>query len=277
MSARLAFLGPRGTYTEEAALAYNPSAELVPCATISSVAAAVAAASADSGIVPIENSLEGSVNETLDILVQGDQLHIRDELILRIDHHLLARPGLRMEDLRVIYSHPQALGQCRRYIEAKFPSAQIVAALSTAAAVADVMMRGDAAAIGNQRAAALYGAATLDSRIQDSENNYTRFVVLSPQDHVPTGQDKTSLAFTFAVADRPGLLVSVLNGFAERGINLSKIESRPGGQRLGVYVFLVDIDGHRQDALLADVLQQVGALCSFFRILGSYPRCPLPR
>lgn len=276
MSRRLAFLGPRGTYTEEAALRHDPEAELVPYSSPGAIAAAVEAREVEAGVAAIENSLEGAVNETLDALVHGNELYIHDELILRIDHMLLVKPGVSREDVRVIFSHPQALAQCRHYIEANFPGAEVVAALSTATAVKETMGRGDSAAIGNRRAAELYGAQVLSAAIQDRPNNFTRFVVLAREDHAPTGRDKTSLAFTFAVEDRPGQLVSVLAGFAGHGINLSKIESRPGGERLGVYVFLVDIDGHRQDAVLSSVLQEVSGLCSFFRIMGSYPRCPLP-
>lgn len=272
MSRRLAYLGPRGTYSEEAALLYDPNAQLQACASITAIANAVASGETEAGIAPIENSLEGAVNETLDILVHDPRLFIYSELVLKIDHYLLARPTSTAGDIRVIFSHPQALGQCRRYIEKNFPQAEVVAALSTARAVEEMLAQESAAAIGNRRAAALYGAAILASEIQDRKNNFTRFVVLSQQDHPPTGQDKTSLAFTFSVEDRPGLLVGALSAFAQRGINLSKIESRPGGERLGVYVFLADVDGHRQEPLLAEALAEVEAKCSFFRIMGSYPR-----
>lgn len=272
MARRLAFLGPRGTFTEEAALRYDSQAELIPCPTISAVAAAVDSREADEGVVPIENSLEGSVNETLDVLVHDSQLHVRAELVLRIAHQLLVKPGTSAQEIEVVFSHPQALAQCRRFIEANLAQAEPVAALSTAAAVEEMLQRTGAAAIGNARAAAIYGADILFDDIQDRKENFTRFVVLAPQDGLPTGADKTSLAFTFAFEDRPGQLVSALDEFASRGINLTKIESRPGGDRLGVYVFLADVDGHHTDSLLSEALAAVNAKCSFFRLMGSYPR-----
>ncbi|MDW8008320.1 MAG: prephenate dehydratase [Chloroflexota bacterium] len=269
---RLAYLGPRGTFSEEAALRYDPEAQHLPLPSISAVAAAVAAGMADMGVVPIENSLEGSVPETLDVLVHESDLLVRSELVLPIEHHLLVPPGVEASQVKVIFSHPQALAQCRRFIERCFPKAEVVAALSTAAAVEEAMARQDAAAIGNRRAAQLYGAQVLAESIQDRRPNLTRFVVLAREDHPPTGRDKTSLAFAFATEDRPGLLVGALTEFSSRGINLSKIESRPTGDKLGTYIFLVDVDGHRQEPLLAEALEAVRRQCSFFRILGSYPK-----
>ncbi len=269
---RLAYLGPPGTFSEEAALRYGPQAERLPLPSISAVAAAVATGMADAGVVPIENSLEGSVPETLDVLVHESELAICSELVLPIEHHLLVPPGLEASQVRIIYSHPQALAQCRRFIERCFPKAEVVAALSTAAAVEEAMARQDAAAIGTRRAAQLYGAQVLAESIHDRRPNLTRFVVLAREDHPPTGRDKTSLAFTFATEDRPGLLVAALTEFASRRINLSKIESRPTGDRLGTYIFLVDVDGHRQEPELAEALEAVRRQCSFFRILGSYPK-----
>lgn len=272
MSRRLAFFGPRGTYSEEAALRYDPEAELLPFATITAVAYAVDSGMADEGVVPVENSLQGSVTETLDILIHDSKLAIRSEIVHPIEHLLLAAAGTRASDVKVIYSHPQALAQCRGFIERCFPKATVEAALSTAAAVEELAGKRDAAAIGNRRAAELYGAEVLAEGIQDREPNVTRFVVLAREDHPPTGRDKTSLAFAFAVEDRPGLLVSALQEFSDRGINLSKIESRPSKERLGVYIFLADLDGHRTDPALYESLERVREKCSFFRILGSYPR-----
>ncbi len=270
---RLAFLGPPGTFSEEAALRYDPRAEPVPMASITAVAAALEAGMADEAIVPVENSLEGSVPETLDVLIHGSQpLAVRSELVLPIEHYLLVKPGLKAGAVKVLFAHPQALGQCRGFVERCFPKAVIEAALSNAAAVEEMMARDDAAAIGTSRAAEIYGAEVLARGIHDRSPNVTRFVVLAREDHQPTGDDKTSLAFAFAVEDRPGLLVAALREFSERGINLSRIESRPSKERLGTYIFLVDVDGHRSEEPLAETLERVREKCSFFRVLGSYPR-----
>ena len=272
MSARLAYLGPPGTFTEEAALGYDGEAQLIPFPSIPAVAAAVRSGMADEGVVAIENSLEGSVTDTLDVLIHESQVLIRKELILPIEHKLLVRPGTQVTDIRVIYSHPQALGQCRHFIERCFPKATLVAALSTAAAVEEMMAsEHPAAAIGTGRAAQLYGAEVMATGIQDEQSNITRFVVLATTDHPPTGADKTSLCFSFAV-DRPGALCEVLQEFAQRTINLAKLESRPSKESLGRYIFLVDLEGHREDRPVAEALAQVREKTSLFKVFGSYPR-----
>jgi prephenate dehydratase len=272
-SLRLAFLGPPGTFSEEAALKYASDGQAVPMATITAAFSAVESAMADEAIVPIENSLEGSVPETLDLLVHSPRpLSIRRELILPIDHLLLTRPGAPAETVKVIFAHPQALGQCRGFVERCFPKATVEAALSNSAAVEEMMARDGAAAIGTRRAAEIYGAEVLAKGIQDRNPNVTRFVVLGRSDHEPTGDDRTSVALAFVTEDRPGLLVGALQEFSDRGINLSKIESRPSKEKLGTYIFLMDVDGHRTSATLAEALAAIEERCSFFRILGSYPR-----
>jgi prephenate dehydratase len=273
MPLRLAYLGPPGTFSEEAALRYEPSAQLIPMSSITAVVSAVDTGMADQGIVPIENSLEGSVTETLDLLIHSPRpLSICHELTLPIEHYLLVRPGTTAGQVKVVFAHPQALGQCRGFIERCFPKAAVEAALSNSAAVEEMMAREDAAAIGTRRAAEIYGAEVLAANIADRSPNLTRFVVLAREDHPPTGDDKTSLAFAFAVEDRPGLLVGALQEFSSRSINLSKIESRPSKEKLGAYIFLVDVDGHRSEPTLAEALERVRQKCSFFRVLGSYPR-----
>lgn len=271
MSRRLAYLGPPGTFSEEAGLLHDPEAQLLPFVSVAAVAAAVDSGMADEGVVAIENSLEGSVNETLDILIHESGLSICRELVLPIEHCLLAAPGASSSDVEVIYSHPQALGQCRRFLERCFPKAHPEAALSTAAAVEQMLTQQGAAAIATRRAAELYGAHILAHGIQDNLANKTRFVVLAPHDCQPTGQDKTSIAFSVA-HDRPGTLVGVLHQFSDRQINLTKIESRPSKEELGVYVFLVDMDGHRTDPAVAEALEQVREQAFFFKVFGSYPR-----
>lgn len=268
---RLAYLGPPGTFTEEAALRYLPSAELQPYASESAVASAVESGETDEGVLAIENSLEGSVTRTLDILVHESPLAIRHELILPIEHCLIVRPGMSADDVRVIYSHPQSFGQCRHYLERRFPEARQEASLSNAAAVQEVLRVDGAAAIGPARAASLHGAHALERGIQDHAHNKTRFVVLGKEDNRPTGRDKTSMAFTVA-HDQPGTLVGVLHEFSDRGINLTKIESRPSREELGIYVFLLDLEGHRSEPAVAEALAAVKAKAHFFRVLGSYPR-----
>lgn len=269
---RLAYLGPPGTFGEMAALRYAPGAKLVPCPSHAAVAAAVEAGEADEGVVAIENFLNGSVAETLDILIHESNLRIQHELVLPIEHHLVAAPGTQANDVSVIYSHTQALGQCRRYLAREFPGAHLEAALSTAQAVEFAVVRGKgAAAIGTMRAAEVYGAAVLAENIQDSDQNVTRFVVLGHGEQPSTGHDRTSIAFTFA-NDRPGALASVLNEFASRSINCTKIESRPTKQVFGEYVFLIDFEGHQDDAICRDALEQVRPLCETLKVFGSYPR-----
>lgn len=267
---RLTYLGPPGTFSEEAALRYAPAADRLPAPSITSAAVSVAEGRADEAIVPIENSLEGSVTETLDLLVHRLTLCLCHEIILPIEHCLIAAPGVPVAAVRAVYSHPQALAQCRAYLDRRLPQAERIAALSTVQAVETVLGRPDAAAIAPRRAATLHQAALLEAGIQDDPRNRTRFVVLAPHDAAPTGDDKTSLAFN--VVDRPGALVHVLQIFAAAGINLTKIESRPAREDLGVYVFLVDLNGHRLDSAVAAVLEQVRRATTTLKILGSYPR-----
>ena len=277
MTTRLAYFGPPGTNTEEAALKYSSlqggDFDLVPFPTITSTAMAVSAGKADAAILPVENSLDGAIGETLDFLVHTPEpVFIRDELVLLIEHYLLAKPGVSIGQVRVIKSIPTVFAQCRGYIERNFPNATIEGAISTAAAVEEVMGRDDAAAIGNKRAGELYGAVTLASGLQDRSPNHTRFVIIAREDHARSGDDRTSVAFAFATEDRPGQLVAALSEFGSRSINLSKIESRPSKEKLGTYIFLVDLAGHRTDPPLAEALAVVEEGCSFFRVLGSYPR-----
>ncbi len=268
---RVAYLGPPGTFTEEAALLYLPAAERLSFPSESAVVDAVESEDADVGVLAIENSLEGSVTRTLDALIHESALVIRREIVLPIEHCLITRPGTAIADVRTVHAHPQALSQCRRFIERVLPEAAQQASLSNAAAVEEIMRREGAAAIGSARAADVYGAEVLETNIQDSPHNRTRFVALAPTDCERTGRDKTSLAFTVA-HDRPGTLVEVLHEFSDRRISLTKIESRPSRENLGIYIFLVDMEGHRTEPEVAEALAAVQAKAQFFRILGSYPR-----
>ena len=272
MARSLAYFGPPGTYTEEAALLYDASADLQPFPTIAAVGLAVSSEMTDEGVVPIENSLEGSVTFTLDLLIRESRLSIYKEVILPINHYLMAKPGTRVADVQVVYSHPQSLAQCREFLERCFPNAQQMASLSNSTAVTD-MKESDvpAVAIAPRRAAELYGAEIIGRNIQDASNNVTRFAVLSRQDHPPTGNDRTSICFSFD-QDVPGLLYQSIGEFATRNINLVKVESRPNRQSLGEYIFLIDCEGHREDQLVGEALEALGRSASMLKVLGSYPR-----
>ena len=272
MVKRLGYMGPAGSYSEEAGVTYDAEARKISFPSIHAVAAAVDSDLADEGVVPIENSLEGSVTFTLDLLIHESELFIKHELALPIQHLLLAPEGTESEDVKVVYSHPQALGQCRSFLTKCFPEAEQVASLTTSAAVKDMLERGGgAAAIANERAGRLYGASVLAQRIEDNPNNMTRFVVLAKSDHPRTGSDKTSICFSFD-ENTPGLLYRVMGEFAGRNINLAKVESRPTKQSLGRYVFLVDLEGHREDSVVREALEGVRSYVSLLKVFGSYPR-----
>jgi prephenate dehydratase len=253
---RLAHLGPRGTNTEAAAVAYDPAAELLPVASVLAAAQAVQDGAADAAVCAIENSIEGSVRETVDLLLREDTaLQIRGETVLPIRHALVAAAGIEPAAATVVYSHPQALAQCRGH----------------PAAIKSALAEPGALAVSTALAASIYGAEVYADDIADEGGNETRFVVLAAQDHAPTGDDKTSLAFTTA-HDRPGTLVTVLQELAERGLNLTHVESRPTRRALGTYIFLLDLQGHRSDPAVVDALAAVEAHTLWLRILGSYPR-----
>ena len=275
-SKRLGYLGPAGTNTELACLVYDSAATRVPYPSIPEVGGAVESGSVDEGVVPIENSVGGSVSITLDLLIHGSGLAIRNELVSPITHSLLVREGTRLSDIRVIYSHPQALEQCRVYVAGNLPKAEPVASLSTSAAVEEMLIADvPSAAIATERAGELYGAQILQRGIEDFSNNMTRFVVLAATDHPLTDDDKTSICFSFD-DDAPGILYSVIGEFATRGINLAKIESRPTREALGRYIFLVDLEGHRDDDVVGAALREIERQTSTLKVFGSYPRYVMP-
>jgi prephenate dehydratase len=270
---RVAYLGPPGTFSEEAVGRCDlvAGAERRDHRTIADVFEAVVRGDAEFGLLPIENSLEGSITATLDMLVHRPGLRIRREVLLPVTQNLLARPGASLRDVKRVLSIPIAAAQCQGFLKARLPGVPVEPALSTADAARLAAERDDSAAIASRAAADRYGLAILAEGIQDGDANATRFVLVAREDEKPTGRDRTSIAFTLD-RDRPGGLYEVLGEFATRQINLSKIESRPSRQALGHYVFYVDFEGHRSDPLgaaaLAGVLQRVHAL----HLLGSYPR-----
>jgi prephenate dehydratase len=271
-----AFLGPRGSFSEEAALLRADTDQLVAFSSFPALVSAVETGLADEAVLPIENSIEGAVSTTLDLLIHETALRIAGELALPVRHFLVTRPGVHLEDVRVVTSHPQALGQCRRFLDRCLPGVEQEAALSTSGAVKDVAEGDDdhRAGIGTARAAELYGGAILAHDIQDVHTNVTRFVVLAREDAPPTGNDKTSLAFRVQ-ENVPGALHAILAELAVENVQMTKIESRPSKGWLGDYVFLIDFEGHRQDERVARVLDNIRDRCSILKIFGSYPRFPL--
>ena len=268
---KVAYLGPSGTFGEEAARRYAPGAELLSCPSHAAVARAVEAGEAGAGVMAIENSFNGSVGETLDILIHETALKIQGELLVPVIHNLVVAPGTNLGDIDVIYSHTQALGQCGAFLEGHCPEAQRVAALSTAEAVERAVERPGAAAIATTRAAHLYGAEVLAESIQDQRNNATRFVVIGAGDLEPSGRDRTSIAFEFA-GDRAGLLTAALQEFSSRGINCTKMESRPTRATFGEYIFLIDFEGHVRDPECAAALEGLGGMTTMLKVFGSYPQ-----
>jgi prephenate dehydratase len=270
----VAFFGPSGTFTEEALLSQPDLAagERVALASIPDVVAAVERGEHEVGVIPIENSIEGSVSVTLDTLVFESELLIQREVDLPISLNLFVKPGTKLADVTTVLSYPHAIAQCRTWLSRKLPDATVVAANSTAEAAQRVARskRNDQAAIGNQLAADIYGLARLAKDIEDHPENQTRFVVVGRGIPAPSGHDKTSIV-CFQRADRPGSLLGMLQEFAARSVNLTKLESRPTKQSLGDYCFLMDIEGHLDDELVADCLRTLMAKGVRVKFLGSYP------
>ncbi len=273
VESRVAFLGPEGTFTSEAAERAAPAVSLEPLATIDDVVEAVRSGRVPLGVVPMENSIEGSVNLTLDALAFGPPgVFVRGEVNLPISMNLLARAGTRLADIRTVCSQPHALAQCRGWLASHLPAAALHAATSTAEAARQVAeVDGGMAALGTHGAALRYGLEVLASDIQDHGDNTTRFVVLGRRMAAPSGADKTSLVVFFG-EDRPGLLLRILDEFALRGINLTKIESRPTKQQLGEYCIFIDCAGHVTEARVGEALRSVHRHVAELRVLGSYPR-----
>jgi prephenate dehydratase len=269
-----AFLGPRGTFSEEAALDFaGDDAELVAFNSFPALVSAVETGLASAAVLPIENSIEGAVSTTLDLLIHETKLKIAAEVVVQVRHFLVTVPGAELKSITQVTSHPQALGQCRRFLERCLPGVDQVAALSTAGAVEEVVTSDDLsrAAIGPLRATQLYGGKILAHDVQDNRANVTRFVVLKAEDSAPTGDDKTSIGLTLK-SNVPGALYAVLGELAADNLQMTKIESRPTKSWLGEYVFLIDLEGHASDPHVARALERMRALCDMFKVFGSYPR-----
>lgn len=270
----ISYLGPRGTFTEEALLSQPDLAtgDLVPQRSVPEVLTTVARRESDLGFVPIENSIEGSVSATLDTLAFETDLLIQREVDLPISLHLCARPGTGLGDVKAVLAHPHAAAQCREWMARKIPGVEVRAANSNAEAAVTVSKtkRGGLAAVGTARAAGLYGLEVLASEIEDHPDNETRFVLVGRGIPAPTGHDKTSIV-CFQRANRPGSLLAILQEFAARSVDLVKLESRPTKQSLGDYCFFMDCVGHVADEVVADALRSLVAKQARVKFLGSYP------
>jgi prephenate dehydratase len=271
---RVGFLGPHGTFAEEALLTQPDLAagEAVPFRDVPHVITAVERGEVELGIVPIENSIEGSITVTLDTLAFDTELLVQREVDLPVSLHLCAPKGTKLADITTVVSHPNPLGQTRLWMAKHLPDASAVAANSTAEAaqqVAKSRKRG-MASIGTRQGAALAGLEILVSEIEDHPENQTRFVVVGYGVPAPTGHDKTSVV-CFQRQDRPGSLLAILQEFAARAINITKLESRPTKRDLGDYCFFIDFEGHIADEIVADCLRNLRAKQKQVKLLGSYP------
>ena len=229
----------------------------------------VAGGKTELGIVPIENSIEGPVGITLDSLAHKFNLNIFGEIIISINQNLIVNPGTSMDDIEDVYSHSQAIAQCQEFISQN--NIQPHYAVSTASAAKSIVGDKTKAAIGNAKTVELYDLEILKANIQDTDNNETRFVVLSKDNHEITGNDKTSIIFSI-YEDRPGGLYNILGIFQKNNINLTKIESRPSKKGLGKYLFFVDFEGHKDEEIIQNILSEISKNTYFLKVLGSYPK-----
>ena len=266
----VAFQGEIGAYSEEAAFQFfGSSIEVKPCESLDDVFKVVEQGEVQFGVVPVENSIEGSISRTYDLLLDSS-LRVWGEMELRVSHCLIASPEERLDLIKRVYSHPQALGQCQAFL--KHLDVELIPTYDTAGSVKMIKEKGitDGAAIAGTRAAEIYGMKVIAQEIEDNPNNFTRFFILAKQDSPPTGKDKTSIVFS--VSHRPGALYEFLKELAKSNINLTKIESRPTRQRPWEYNFYLDFEGHRDDKAARDVLEGLGRTALFLKVLGSYPK-----
>ena len=266
----VAFQGEKGAYSESAVYKFfGDSVAVVPCRDLTETFESVVKRETEFGVVPIENSIEGSVNQTYDLFLNYD-LKVRGEVIVRIEHCLIGNPNTSLEAVESVYSHPQALAQCRNFLEKS--GWELIPTYDTAGSVKMLKEKElkKAAAVASERAAKLYKMKILARNIADNPENYTRFFVLSKEDAPITGKDKTSIIF--AAPHKPGSLYNALGEFAKRGINLMRIESRPTKQKPWEYNFYLDFEGHRSEPRCAEVIEALREFAVFVKILGSYPK-----
>jgi len=267
---RVAFLGPEGSFTHLAArLQFGGSSQALPQGTIQAVFQAVERDRADYGVVPVENATEGAVDSTLDAFLDSP-LRICAEILVPVDQALLLRPGLDLGGVRRIYSHAQGLGQCRHWLEAHLPQADRIETPSPSEAARLAREDAEGAAVASELAAELFGLRVAETRIQDLAADATRFLVLGPTSAEPTGRDRTTL---LAMAqDGSGALLRLLEPLARRGLNLSRIQSRPTRRKMWEYAFFLDVEGHAEEPLLAEALLELQGACASLKVLGSYPQ-----
>jgi chorismate mutase/prephenate dehydratase len=270
----IAFFGPIGTFTHEAAIErFGNSAAFLPCATIPQVFEQVAQEAVSFGVVPVENSIEGSIRETLDLLMSST-VGVCGEISIRITHALLNITG-KIEDVRQVMSHPQALAQCRQWLNHTLPGIPVVEASTTVKAAENAASDKSVAAIGSERLAVMLGLQAIARGIQNRTENITRFLVLGRLKPGPTGHDRTSVVFW--TEDKPGALFRLLEKFSQHNINLSRIESRPDrGGMPWKYAFFVDLEGHRDDPKIAECLEELSSRDTLVKVLGSFPIHSLP-
>lgn len=266
---RVTFQGERGAFSEDAVIAFFGDVEPLPCRSLPDVFEAVTKGKADFGVVPVENSQAGSINETYDLLLKCE-LNIYGEIDLRVNHCLMALPGESMTSIKKVYSHPQALAQCEQFLHKM--DVEIVPTYDTAGSARLISKEGlkNCAAVASKRVSQIYGMQILAEDIQTIPNNYTKFFVISKDTAKRADENKTSLVF--ATENSPGALYRCLGAFATRGINLTKLESRPSKDRPWAYVFYVDFEGHAEDSICSQALTDLQGAIRFLKILGSYPK-----
>jgi prephenate dehydratase len=270
---RVAFQGERGAYSEEAVVRLFGEVEVVPCPRLAEAFEGVSTGRVDCGVVPVENSQAGSINETYDLLLAHD-LVIAGELDHRVAHCLMALPGQPLEAIRRVYSHPQALAQCDAFLKRLGVEAMSYYDTAGSAKMIEEQRLVGCAAIASRRAAHLYHLDVLATGIETNPNNYTKFLVIDTEPAPSATQSKTSIVFV--VDNRPGSLYRALGALATRQINLVKIESRPGRTRPWDYIFYADFDGHQDEPRIREALADLRRQTTFLRVLGSYPRSPAP-
>jgi chorismate mutase/prephenate dehydratase len=269
----VAYLGPRGTFSERATLKhFGLAAEALATPSIDEVFRAVESGAADFGVIPVENSTEGAVGRSLDLMPQSP-LKVCGEVVVRIHHNLMSKGAKEYATIKRVFSHGQSLAQCHEWLNLHLPDAERIAVSSNAEAARRAAEEPASAAVAGDMAAEHYGLAILAANIEDEPNNTTRFLVLGDYEPGPTGRDKTSLVLS--ARNRAGAVYEMLTPFAQRGVSMTKFESRPSRVALWEYLFFVDIEGHRDDANVAAALAEVGRIAGFLKVLGSYPMAVL--